>query len=251
MARRVKWRNIGICVLVVVAVGFFIYVAIVNSGKDEDKTCRDIKVEIADANELSFVSDSDVVSLIKKRYPKLIGQKKKNIDIKAIEVLLMKDSVIRRAECYYLPGGDLGVKIWQRLPVMRILGDNSYYVDNEGKIFPLSENYNAYVPIVTGHIDKKFVTTELKDFMVYVSRDEFWSAEIQQIVISDDNKLTIIPTLGDHKIVFGTVEGYEEKLQRLKTFYVKGLSKIGWGDYSAVNVEFAKQVICTKKNSEE
>ena len=248
MARSINWRNIGICVLVVVAVGFFAYVAISRSGNNEEKACGNIKVEIVDSKELRFVSDSDVVSLIKKRYPKIIGQKKRNIDTKAIEVLLMKDSVIRRAECYFLPGGDLGVKIWQRLPVMRVFGDDSYYVDNEGKIFPLSENYNAYVPIVTGHIDKKFVTSELKDFMVYVSHDEFWSAEIQQIDISDDNKLTITPTLGDHRIKFGPVKGYEEKLQRLKTFYVKGLSRIGWGDYSTISVEFDKQVFCTKKN---
>ena len=234
--------------LLVIAVGFFVYVAIAKSGNSEEKACGGIKVEIADADELRFVSDSDVVSLIKKRYPKVIGQKKRDIDTKAIEVLLMKDSVIRRAECYYLPDGNLGVKIWQRLPVMRILDDDSYYVDNEGKIFPLSENYNAYVPIVTGHIDKKFITSGLKDFMAYVGHDEFWSAEIQQIVISEDNKLTIIPTLGDHKIKFGSLDGYEEKLQRLKTFYVKGLSRIGWGDYTTVDVEFDKQVVCTKKD---
>ena len=39
----------------------------------------------------------------------------------------------------------------------------------------------------------------------------------------------------------------EEKFERLKTFYEKGLNQIGWNKYSRISLEFNNQIICTKK----
>ena len=42
----------------------------------------------------------------------------------------------------------------------------------------------------------------------------------------------------------------EKKLDKLKEFYTEGLNEVGWNKYDRINIEFEKQVICTKKNKQ-
>ena len=57
----------------------------------------------------------------------------------------------------------------------------------------------------------------------------------------------LVPRVGNHVVYLGRLDGYEHKLARLKEFYEKGLSRVGWDKYSRISVEFDNQVICTKR----
>lgn len=90
----------------------------------------------------------------------------------------------------------------------------------------------------------------LINFVSRVRNDEFWGAEVVQFVTSTirsgEISLQLIPRSGDFIIEFGTLADSEAKLARLKTFYDKGLSRIGWGVYKSIDVRYDKQVICKK-----
>ena len=58
--------------------------------------------------------------------------------------------------------------------------------------------------------------------------------------------MRLVPRSGNFIIEFGTLANYEEKLEKLRKFYDKGLSHIGWEHYRKVDVRYDKQVICTK-----
>lgn len=94
------------------------------------------------------------------------------------------------------------------------------------------------------------IFTNLTNFVARMSRDSFWSAEVVQFVAdrnsSGELSLRLIPRSGDFVVEFGTLEGCDEKLEKLRHFYEKGLSQIGWSQYRVVDVRFDKQVICTK-----
>jgi cell division protein FtsQ len=48
--------------------------------------------------------------------------------------------------------------------------------------------------------------------------------------------------------VFGEAKDFEEKFEKLKTFYTEGLNKTdGWNKYSTINIKYKNQVVCTKK----
>ena len=51
----------------------------------------------------------------------------------------------------------------------------------------------------------------------------------------------------EHIIFLGKPGDYEEKFERLKIFYKKGLNQVGWNKYSRISLEFSNQIICTKK----
>jgi cell division protein FtsQ len=54
-----------------------------------------------------------------------------------------------------------------------------------------------------------------------------------------------VPRAGDFKVKLGSLNEYEEKLDRLKLFIDKGLNVVGWNRYSEVNLEYNNQIVCT------
>ncbi len=99
-----------------------------------------------------------------------------------------------------------------------------------------------------------FITDELIPFAVYIRNDEFWNSQIEQIFVEyDKNKnrvVTLIPRVGDQRIFMGTLDNYEKKMSRLKKFYERGLSVVGWNKYSILNLEFENQVVGIIKGKE-
>lgn len=247
MKRKPNWRNIIIFITALGLATYLLCAVIFSNGNEKERTCQKIEISIMDSSEVRFISSKDIRHILNKKGQKIVGKKQKEINTEKLEQLLSKDAVIKRAECYFLPSGNLGIRIWQRHPIMRVYGSANYYVDAEGHTFATSSNYTAYVIIVTGNASKLFITKKLKDLVLYSLKDSFWKSQIQQIDISEKGRITIVPTLGDHKIVLGSIDDYETKLKKLKTFYKNGLSKIGWGDYESINAEFKDQVVCTKK----
>lgn len=92
---------------------------------------------------------------------------------------------------------------------------------------------------------------KLINFVKYIEKDDFWRAEVVQIVASTmssgDLHLELIPRTGSHTVLFGTLDDVEQKLDRLLTFYQRGLSSLGWESFKSISVEYKNQVVCTKK----
>ncbi|MBQ5778808.1 MAG: hypothetical protein IIW13_02335 [Paludibacteraceae bacterium] len=246
--QHILWgRVFGALLFVVLVVA--LSVAIVRSCKKSDlRKHSNVRVEIVDGEENYFVTESDVLGILQKKG--FLKQDSLIIkDLTKIENVLSKEKSIRKVECFFVTNGDVTVRIWQRTPIFRVYGEQNFYVDKDGKNFPLSEHSVAHVPIVTGSIDSLFVSTIFSEMMTFIASDEFWSAQVQQIHISENQELTMIPRLGDHKIFLGKIVDYPIKLKKMKKFYKNGLTKIGWGDYSIIDVSYANQVICKRKNN--
>ena len=99
-------------------------------------------------------------------------------------------------------------------------------------------------------LDTSIKNTILRDiyYLVdYINDDSFWSAQIDQIFVDKDDKIDLIPRVGNHVIHLGTAENYEGKLRNLKAFYDKVLPEIGWNKYSKINLEFKDQIVCKKR----
>lgn len=91
---------------------------------------------------------------------------------------------------------------------------------------------------------------KLLNFVVLVEEDDFWRSEIVQIVVTKGPggapELELVPRTGSHTVIFGTPDDAEEKLEKLLTFYRRGLRNIGWEEYRTINVKYKEQVVCTK-----
>jgi hypothetical protein len=88
----------------------------------------------------------------------------------------------------------------------------------------------------------------LINFVSKVGKDPFWSAEVVQFVADTtymgEISLRLIPRSGNFEILFGTLDGSDDKLTKLYKFYDKGLPHVGWERYKVVDVRYDKQIIC-------
>jgi cell division protein FtsQ len=138
-------------------------------------------------------------------------------------------------------------------------------LDEEGFQMPVSEKYSPRVLVFTGNIydpstelsareldlspelDKMYMADEIFKLAKFIKDDEFWSAQIQQVNVNSKSEFELIPTVGDHRVMFGNLENMEGKFNKLFVFYKEGLNNTDWEKYDTINVKFKHQIICTKK----
>ncbi|MDP1745091.1 MAG: hypothetical protein Q8L90_05915 [Bacteroidota bacterium] len=251
-------------------IGLLVSMGFVNKEQDS-LLCKSLDIKVNQDDDLYFLDKMDIAQLIFKRGDSIINQPKSTVNIPAIKQALNSHSDIANAEVYITIDGRLKVAVKQRKPVLRVfnLTGDSYYLDDEGKLMPLSDKYTAKVLVANGNIPEAYATSykysiaeiskdkekkkntmldELFAMATYIDADEFWKAQVQQIYINTDNDMEIVPMVGNQKIIFGDTASMDEKFKKLLIFYQQGLNTTGWWDkYSIINLKFKSQIVCTKK----
>lgn len=245
-----KWiKNILIIVGVALCVSYAVFANAKSSISNENRICSDVLVTITDYDQKQLISDREIETLLKSKNVHPIGKTMTHIVTKEIEDLLAKHPMIRNVECYKTPEGKIKIVIKQRNPILRIISSDNYYVDDLRQTVPVSSNFTAYVPLATGRISKKLAQGVLYDFANFLSKNPFWNDQIDQIYINENNEVQLIPRVGDHLIVLGNFDRYEQKLEKLRKFYLFGLNETSWNIYSKIDLRFKDQVVCTRKET--
>ena len=94
-------------------------------------------------------------------------------------------------------------------------GEN-YYLDNKGTVMPPDAKCVAHLAIVTGNVEKSFAMRDLYKFGVFLQKNSFWNAQIEQIHVLPGKNIELVPRVGDHLIYLGKIAGFEKKLKRVK-----------------------------------
>jgi len=237
---------IGICLLA----GYLIFAAFYFQEKPKDGLCQGFEVEVQNSSSTDqFVDTDDIEKFIKEKGLDPTNKHFSDINTNAIEEAILTNQLVKRANVFITNNGTIKASIEERKPILRIIsntGDN-YYIDNDGNKMPLSKRFTAYLPVATGTIKEDFAKSELYKFALFLYDDEFWNAQIEQIVVLPNKDLKLIPRVGNHEIILGNLNEYKEKLDKLLAFYKEGLNETGWNKYSVINLKFDKQVVCTRR----
>ncbi|MEI6488622.1 MAG: cell division protein FtsQ [Bacteroidota bacterium] len=255
---------------VVLVSGLLMLMGFVNN-EQSFMLCKSIDVKINQDDDVYFLDKIAVEKLITESGHPVIGEQEFMVNTPNIERALDSHADIAKAEVYLTIDGQLKVNVKQRKPLLRIFNTKgeSYYIDNVGKLMPLSDNYTARVLVANGNIPESYGTSymysiqdigndstkrvnssldELYAMATYINNDKFWKAQIQQIFVNNEKDMELVPLVGDHKIIFGDTTSMDEKFKKLMTFYLQGLNTTGyWRRYSTINLKFKNQIVCTKK----
>ena len=238
-------------VSIVVATLLFCYIVLVSfffREMRQDKVCQDLQVVVKDSLDKHFVSESDLVTILKKADLNPIKKPMDAINTDRIETELKKNEMIARIEAYKTPSGIIKLEVEQKIPILRVISSRgNFYVDNLGTTMPVSFRYVADVPLVSGYVEKELAVTDLYKFALFLQENEFWNNQIEQIYVHPDNEVELIPRVGNHRIVLGTFDDFQEKLDNLRLFYDKVIPKVGWEKYSIINLKYKDQIVCTKR----
>lgn len=214
----------------------------------EDGQCEGMEIVLRDSLEKHFVTDGDLVYLLKqaKLYP--VKTPMNEINTEEIEEKLLSNNMISKVEAYKTPSRLIKLEIEQKMPILRVNSPTgNYYVDNLGSMMPLSRHYVAHVLVASGQIDEKLALGDLYKFALFLEEDDFWNDWIGQIYVDSDNNVELIPRVGNHKVVLGTFDDYQTKLENLRLFYEQAIPKVGWEKYSEINLKYKNQIVCIKR----
>lgn len=235
---------IGLCLLA----GYLVFAVFYFQDKPVDGVCSKFEVVVGNNESEQFINTDEVAKYISDKGLNPSGKNLGDINTNQIEEAIKANQLIKKAEVFITNNGTVKAIIYERKPVLRVIsGGKSYYVDDEGKVMPLSQRFAAYLPIATGVIKEDFARTDLYKFALFLRNNDFWNAQIEQIVVASNNDITLIPRVGDQKIILGKLTDYEEKLDKLMSFYLKGQNETGWNKYSVINLKYDKQVVGTKR----
>ncbi|MCP4314088.1 MAG: FtsQ-type POTRA domain-containing protein [Bacteroidetes bacterium] len=240
---------LGIATWFVVVMGFV-------SGESEEVLCNRIDVILQDTVNNRFVTRSEVRSLIESSGIEIRGYPLAQINTRSLEHLLEENPYIRNAEVSKDVSGRLEVLVEQRVPLVRILpaGSRGYYLDTEGKVLPLSDRFTPLIMLASGKLPKSpgeaytgLNLEEIFQFCTYLADNQFWYDQVVQIYVNALGEYELIPRVGAHHILLGTMDQWEKKLRNLELLYRQGLSTEGWNTYETINLKYTNQVICTKR----
>jgi cell division protein FtsQ len=206
-----------------------------------------IDINIIDSLNTHFISDSDIKNLILKNHPDIIGQYTTSINKEELEQIINKIPSVKNTEVFTSLRGNLHIEIEQRKPIVRLLKGKGFYIDEEGRRMPLSSNYTSRVLVISGHIKDKTIETDLMPLVNFITKDEFWSSQINQIYVDSNNEYILIPRVGGQKIEMGKIDNFERKFDKLYALYKDGFSTVGWNKYKKINLKYENQIVCTKR----
>ena len=252
-------------ILFIIPLLYIIIVPVYFAHSVESRRCGGISIEIRDSADLHFVTKRYLLNLVRGNNT-ILGTPLKDLPVSEFEGRISGLPELRKAEIYLTVDGIMHVYADQRNPVMRVVpnGGGDFFVDEDGVVIRKRNLYNPRLHIVGGDItitkamlngvsvlDTSIKNTILRDLFYlvkYIDKDNFWSAQIDQIYVNGNNQIDLIPRVGNCLIHIGNTENIESKMANLYAFYDKVLPEVGWNKYSLINLEYKDQIVCKRRN---
>lgn len=219
---------------------------------------------IGDKEAKTMVSEDDLKLIMDREFNELmVGTQVAEINIKAIEERLLVEPHLSEVAVFLDVKGVLHIEVKPRIALFRVLpkSGQSYYVDYNGVSFPLSKYYTPRVQIVTGNVldykdsrkleSDQSIFEDLVEIVSFLVKDEFLYALIEEIYITREGRIEMVPKVGEHRILYGKhqSEDMADRFENLKIFCSEGLPYEGWNKYKTINIEFKGQVVCSTDNT--
>ena len=252
-----NWQKIVINILWSIAAAALIVLFVVSWKAKSEKQLTDIQVELVGESAQALFMDEIAIRSILNEQGVKAGMPIEKINLTQLEKFIEKTEWVKNAEFFINNKLVLEVKIEQRIPIARVFtaSGTSFYIDNEGSRLPLKQLTVLNLPVFTGFpTDQPKLSRPdsvlLKDVLFFaktIQKDSFFMAQVAQVNIEPNGTFQMVPTLGDHLVLLGTVDQLEDKLNRLFTFYKKVWLGSGVNAYQYIDCRFNHQVVALKK----
>ena len=229
---------------------------------------KDLAIEVRGQDQGRFIDEAFVRRQVLDLNGSVIGVPLGSMDIRAVEDRLNAVPWIARAQVYHTLDGVLHVRADQREPIVRVFDrdGSTYYIDRDGFTMPTSDTYTPRVPVVLGdvhlpgarqvrnvlagdslarssHLDEVYRVAQA------VHAAPFWDALVDQITVDDEGQIDLLPRVGAQRIRVGDGNNIDQRFEKLKLFYEKGIPQADWRRYDVIDLRFADQIVCTQRKT--
>ena len=244
---------ISFTILVMITLAF-------TSKKHDETLCKKPIITIEKYGDNNFLNEKIILTTLFNKGFKFKDQYLSEINIMQVEQIVKELPEVEAAEVYKNIDGTIRIDITERNPVLRIFNNRgqSFYVDHNGEVMPLSNHFVSHTHVATGNINIGYkgnkqkltdnsIVSQLYAVADHIRNDEFLNSQIVQIDVDKKQEIVLIPRVGEQKILFGKGTNIEDKFKRLKIFYKKGIKPHELNNYTTLNLKYKQQIICSKR----
>ena len=206
--------------------------------------CTQVDIVVEDSVSRQYVDAMELEGYLKARGYYALTKAMSEVDCHMIELLLLKHEMIRTASCYKTPFGAVRIRVTQRVPVLCVkTAEGNYLVDADRRVMPYRSGMKLDVPVFTGAISKCAATEEYYDFVLWLQDNSYWGERIRDVYVRNPKLVVLSQKDYSAKIVLGKLDGYEDKLARLRSLYKKGFDVLGYPECRELDLRYAGQVV--------
>ena len=236
-----KWNNIRLILMFALMVFLYSFTSMRNEHR---KLAKSMVVFTDDSN--PFIKQETVNKLLIENNSDAKSIGKDKLDLNKLEKRLNSHEMIEKSDVFVSIDGVLKAVVKQKTPIARIFdGDKSFYIDYKGDMMPLSQNYTARVPLVSGEINKKN-SEKIAELFRIIYDDEFLKKNIIGVQIMPNGSLKMLNRNYNYQIDFGGTLRMKAKFNNYKAFFQKAVLDSSLSKYKTIDLRFAQQVVCTK-----
>ncbi len=228
----------------------------------EQQPLQKVMIHVAREGKKGFLNKDEIIGYVERHLNDTI--RLKDVDLDFIEDSLAQTPWVDNIDAYTDIDGNLIINIRESKPVLRVFNQfgRSFYLDNKGKILPLSQQYAPRLLIANGYIqtnpmpghhninDTIYKKSDLKKLLAIsksINQYKLLPSMVSEIYLNSQYEFDLIPTIGDQIIRLGDTTNLTHKLENLVIFYKKSMVYEGWDNYKTINLKYKNQIVCTKK----
>ena len=236
-----NWTNIRLVLMLALVIFLFSF----TSKRNEERKLTKSKVIFLN-DSVTFIKHEMVNKLLIENKRDASSIQKDKLDLNKLEKSINSNPMIEKSEVFVTIDGVLKAVVKQKTPIARVFNDEgSFYIDYQGNIMPLSDEFTARVPIISGEISKEN-KGDFDKLLRFVYKDDFLKKNIIGIQILPDGSLKMMNRNFDYEIEFGKIVNVKRKFSNYKAFFQKAVLDSSLQNYKKINLRFIQQVVCTK-----
>lgn len=245
---RVNLRTILLCLAAILVLAY-LCVSITSARAHSSKEPFRTDIQITDSAKRQQVTSAELYAWLQHAGLTSDGCLRTDIRTDSVERVIKKHPMIRTAQCHKTQQGVAVIRVTQRIPLLHIQTETeNYFVDTDRKIMPYRPDVTTDVLLAGGHIGPRTACGEAADFALWLQDNRYWRKRITRLHLRRPKDAVLIQADDEPDIVLGDINGYEEKLHKLRVWYEKGQDIMHWSGYRELDVRFDKQVVARRKD---
>lgn len=248
---REKFRRLGTWAALVALV-VYLAVMIPTAGNAYDsELCAGLRVTINDSTHAGYVTPNEIARELGSLTRTAEGSLLRDINTKEIKHILEKLDKIEDVDVVRTSDRYIAITVNPLAPVARIFdGDDSYYINKDGKRITADVRYRMDVPVIYGHFpprDTVMTPAKLLPLLDRLAKDPLWGKMVTMVVVDNKRDVLLVPAIKGHVINLGNVSNLDSKFSRLERMYHKVMPVRGWDFYDTISVKWNGQVVATRR----
>ena len=236
-----NWTNIRLVLMFSLVIFLYSF----TSMKNNQRKITKVEVRFLD-NTMPFITAETVNKLLIEKNNNAQTITKETLVLNKLENSVNKQALVEKAEVFVSVDGVLKAVVKQKTPLGRVSAENrSFYIDYQGDDMPLSANYTARVPLISGDV-KGVKKEKLAQVLRTIYEDEFLQKNIIGVQVLPNGSLILENRNYDFGIDFGRMINIERKFNNYKAFFQKAILDSTLKNYRMINLKFTQQVVCIK-----